>query len=653
MPYNTDIIIISNAKGVDTSCVGNVHRLPLIHALADKIKTTGKILVVAAPISLLTALFNDLFRLVSYFFTPKQRKIGENIFVLFPLTFFPVSVVDHWPITRKFFRDSMHRQLRNAMTRSGFLPMAQRVLWVTHPYHIYYSGLADEKIMLYECYDEFTIFGQQKLNKRVQRAEIKLVKDSDLILATSEKMVQNFDRININTHYFSNAVDFALFNKTTDPDMPLAEGMKGIAKPVIGFTGNFSHHGLDFALLEELITNNPNWSFVFIGECGSGTKKCVTQLRRLSNAYFLGWKNYYKLPEFLKGFDVAIMPYKVDRTMQSVNPNKLYQFMAAGIPVVSTPMPEVMKFRNIVEIGDDAMEFSAAIKRIIAQKEPDKTNKLVSVGFGNSWENRANMALALINEKLTSKYVKNAKTGPCQLINLRDCEDSNYKKIGKEMELLQLSAQPIPARFIFWFFGKSKKLGFIWSRQWEYPWALVNADLRSGHKVLDVGCGNSPLLPYLSNLPISLELFGIDLRPDNTRICWKQKVLEGFGYRPNGSLPRQRMHKKITYREQSMTCIKFASDYFDKIFCISVIEHLSDEDAIKSMKEMARVLKPEGLLIITLDLYQGELDSYRRHIDSLVEHSRLKLLNKIDWLVDRNMRHRHTYEVAGIILKKE
>lgn len=235
-----------------------------------------------------------------------------------------------------------------------------------------------------------------------------------------------------------------------------------------------------------------------------------------------------------------------------------------------------------------------------------------------------------------------------KLIDLRDCRLPEYERIYRDMERIQWRTSALLARWIFTIFGKADRLKPIWSRRWEYPWAILAADLRPGLVVLDAGCGASPLLPWLAGNWRSLSLYGVDKGEETEGPpTWKLKLLKSVGYAPpEGFHPD--IDRRIRFCRESITEMSFGDDLFDRIFCISVIEHISIDDRPQAMREMARVLKSGGRLVVTMDLPPD--DPYAA--DSLVRASGLEPVGSLDYSVSRSIRHGHTYEVGGLILVK-
>ncbi len=394
-----NIILYTNSEGLDTSNIANVHRLPMIRALSRQLNGIGNVLVVLRYISPMQQPSKVMRRLRC----TQLHQPFPNMFTWVPWVPWNISIARRSPFLLSVFRHCLRRSLRRAMRIIGFDNEGDRVAWLTHPYHMFYRGIVGEKFTTYECYDDFTLFNSGKINGRLKTIERSLVCASDLILATSQKLFQRHKEDNANTHYFPNAVEFELFDKANDPATQVAEQLLPIPKPIIGFMGNLSDW-YDFSLLLKLIIIRPQWSFVFVGEVASNVRE-VVKMKQYQNVFLLGWQEYETLPNILKGINVAIMPYKMNRFMQSVNPNKMYQFMAAGVPIVSTPIPEVLRFSDVISIARDATDFARQIESCLDQQNSSRRERMISLASKESWDERVKMVLNLIKEGLEIRKV--------------------------------------------------------------------------------------------------------------------------------------------------------------------------------------------------------------------------------------------------------
>lgn len=234
-----------------------------------------------------------------------------------------------------------------------------------------------------------------------------------------------------------------------------------------------------------------------------------------------------------------------------------------------------------------------------------------------------------------------------------------------------------------------------WSRDWEYPWAIINSYVKKGHKVLDCGCGGSPLLLFLAQY--GCEAYGIDpglysqrqsvvsyysqllkrvitqtfsknreralnikessdLFPDRSQSFLKHTVTQLKPPSDSWVYDAKRIKKlglEIKYSEESLDKMHFETEFFDRVFCISVIEHLSEEAAYAGMKEMARVLKKGGLLVVTIDVDGPHLNpKLAGKYKELIDCSSLKLYGDSDFSIPNPSNVPGTYNVIGFILEK-
>ena len=158
--------------------------------------------------------------------------------------------------------------------------------------------------------------------------------------------------------------------------------MTGIPKPIAGFFG-LIHEWIDLDLLARLAKYNPEVSFVFIGKYSVD----VDQVNQYPNTYFLGQKTYDELIDYAKHFYVGLIPFKINELTINVNPIKLKEYLALGIPVISVNLPEVDTYRQVVRIGETFKAFDKALKeelsgQHIATREAD----MFECAIGRLWD---------------------------------------------------------------------------------------------------------------------------------------------------------------------------------------------------------------------------------------------------------------------------
>ena len=255
-----------------------------------------------------------------------------------------------------------------------------------------------------------------------------------------------------------------------------------------------------------------------------------------------------------------------------------------------------------------------------------------------------------------------------KLLDLNDCNES-YKNIYNEILEIALLKNSKWFRFLL------KKSLLVqkytsynhWSRAWEYPWAYNAAAFGDCCRILDVGGGGSPFADYLARLGHDCYVIDPSLRDGKSLYYDKNKsifrnvrsiiyrfvidllkinTIEGLHYTQKTS--------PVKYYPYKANCIDFPDKYFDRVFCLSVMEHIPLVDWKKCMQEFERILKPEGRLIITLDMDLKK--AHNRLYLKLVNSCTLKLIGDPNYTVpisqeDRIKRHGHLYETIGLVWK--
>jgi glycosyltransferase involved in cell wall biosynthesis len=250
-------------------------------------------------------------------------------------------------------------QIARAM-RGWRKPGQPAQIWTFAPDVDFLAGAFREEAIVYYCVDEFSEFeGFDAV--ATAAAERRLIVKSQVVLTSAARLYEARRDLHPHVHLVRHGVDFEHFARAAREDLPLPEELSSIPRPRAGFFG-LLQHWFDVALLAEVARRTPQMSFVLIGDVQTD----VTRLAALPNVHLLGRKPYADLPAYCRGFDVGLIPFVRSSMTENVNPIKLREYLAAGLPVVSTALPEVAALTedmgDAIRLADDAESFGAAIR---------------------------------------------------------------------------------------------------------------------------------------------------------------------------------------------------------------------------------------------------------------------------------------------------
>lgn len=220
-----------------------------------------------------------------------------------------------------------------------------------------------------------------------------LMTKADIITASSKSLYENARRRGArNVHLVGNAVDMQHFKNV--PAI-IQKDLKDLKRPVIGYAGAISDW-FDFELIEKAAVRFPDVTFLFVGPIQPEMIYKSSILKKKDNIIFTGKKRYDELPLYISQFDVAIIPFKINALTSYVNPIKLYEYLAAGKPVVSSALPDIDEFKDIIYIANDHEEFMQSIKNALENEH--KFDKYIDIIRNNNWDKRAEQVTDLINK---------------------------------------------------------------------------------------------------------------------------------------------------------------------------------------------------------------------------------------------------------------
>ncbi|RCX16950.1 GT2 family glycosyltransferase [Fontibacillus phaseoli] len=241
------------------------------------------------------------------------------------------------------------------------------------------ESLEQNKI-IYDCMDDHSGFSTNSPSMLLQ--EDRLIRSSDLVLASSQLLFDKLSALHPSVFLLRNAADVHHFNATGVAPASELEALKG---PVIGYYGAISDW-FDIHLIHELALKRPEWNFVLIGH----TFGCDTSVvEGMDNVMLLGEQPYHRLPSFLCRFDAALIPFKENALTKATNPVKLYEYLAAGKPVISSDLPELSAVApHLVTMVSGPGAFEQAIGKALELKDPEQPTQKRQFAQLHSWEHR-------------------------------------------------------------------------------------------------------------------------------------------------------------------------------------------------------------------------------------------------------------------------
>ncbi len=271
-----------------------------------------------------------------------------------------------------------------------------------------------KKVVIYYCIDNFSVSSVSV--KQIKKSEIKLLKKADLIFVTSKALYNYCSRYNDKTYTFPFAVNYQEFEEARLKRDFTFDELQNIRKPIIGYVGGV-HKWIDQGLVKRAAEKYPEYSFVFVGPLQTD----VSLLKKLKNVYFLGPKEHMKLPNYIKTFDVCIIPYLLTDYTKNVYPAKLNEYLAMGKPVVSSYLPEIDAFKerygNILYVGKDVEEFGECIKSALDEDNEVLRKRRIEIAKENSWENRINKMSELIEKAIERRKLDREARWKENLVN--------------------------------------------------------------------------------------------------------------------------------------------------------------------------------------------------------------------------------------------
>lgn len=349
------------------------NRILWINAIANRMPTTSSKDV------------SRIYRKLRAFAEP-VREVEPNIFVLNPLAFPSYGNKSILKINQHFLAG----QVKKAMRRLGF---ASAVNMVFNPAAGMIAGRLGESELIYYCVDEYTAF--TGASRGLKEIEDDLFRRADFVVVSAERLYDTKGHFNPNTFIIRHGTDWRHFRTALDPKLNAPADIASLPRPIIGFHGLLADW-VDYELIKKTAERFQSGSVVLIGKIAVDAEQKVKILSDVPNVHFLGRKPYAELPAYCKAFDVALNPFAINELTLAANPLKVREYLAAGLPVVSTDIPEVRILDDCL-VGTDHDDFIAKIESALENPKP---REAVSDAVAHeSWEAKVDELRAIMESR--------------------------------------------------------------------------------------------------------------------------------------------------------------------------------------------------------------------------------------------------------------
>jgi glycosyltransferase involved in cell wall biosynthesis len=268
-------------------------------------------------------------------------KVEDNIHVLSPLAVPNYSS----PLWRRLNAMVVGSTVRAAMRRLQF----QRPLLYTFvPASAWVADQLECERVIYHCVDEYSKF--DGAGDEIAALEAELIRKSDLVITCSTPLQRSKSRLHPNTVLVRHGVEREHFARACDAATPIPADVAALPRPILGFYGLVAEW-VDLDALRLVAEAWPEGSLVIVGDINNANTEALARLHARPNVHFLGRKPYETLPGYCKAFDVALLPFVKNELTENANPLKLREYLAAGLPVVTTDIPEAVALAPIVKDG--------------------------------------------------------------------------------------------------------------------------------------------------------------------------------------------------------------------------------------------------------------------------------------------------------------
>ncbi|HYP12784.1 MAG TPA: glycosyltransferase [Bryobacteraceae bacterium] len=265
-------------------------------------------------------------------------------------------------------------------------------------------------LTVYECLDQDEVLAKDERHRAlVQEREETLCRQVDMMISITEELAAPRRKFNPNSFVVNGGVELEFYGQGALDSTVVPEDIARLPKPVLGYLGGLDPWKMNVELIKYVAQSRPDWTIALVGFVWYGFDP--RQFAPCTNIHVLGPKPYEQLPGYVKGMDVCLMPFPLNGITMNGDAIKLYEYLAAGKPVVSVPVPAAVRNRDLVRVAETREEFLAAIEASLAEPKEATSRRLEGIRQ-HTWSNRVAQKLEFVRQGLLRKQGTDSPPAP-------------------------------------------------------------------------------------------------------------------------------------------------------------------------------------------------------------------------------------------------
>jgi glycosyltransferase involved in cell wall biosynthesis len=261
--------------------------------------------------------------------------------------------------------------------------------------------LKTAKLVVYDWSDDFVEFFTEEIGReKTRRTCEEYIKKADVVLTVNNGLTTRAKNINSNAHTVLNATDFVHMSRACHDSFEIPKRLKYLSKPLLGYIGWIVAVRIDTEILKNVAAKYPECTIVLVGPVG---QRFVELFQGIRNIVFLPPVDYEEIPRYLKFFDVCLIPHNVNEHTRGNNPIKIYDYLATGKPIVSTPVAGVKELQDLIYLAKTPKDFTTMVERALSEDSEELKTKRIHTASLNSWASRINEAWKIVERNIDLK----------------------------------------------------------------------------------------------------------------------------------------------------------------------------------------------------------------------------------------------------------